>query len=116
MLEPNCQALHCRGSGCLSLQGFRLFKRCQILPGGHCVAGVQAVKAVSEPICQALCSRGAGCLSGFGSYLQALVCRGAGWLSGVGTSLRGTVGLGCRLFKWCWKLPPGHCGAGVQAV
>ena len=80
------------------------------------MAGVQAVEAVSEPICQALCCRGAGCLSSFGSFLQALVCRGAGWLSGVRTSLRGTVGQGCRLFKWCWKLPPGHCEAGVQAV
>ena len=46
---------------------------------------------------------------------RALWCRGAGCLSGVGTYLPGTVGQGCRLFKQCQNLPPGHCGAGVQA-
>ena len=71
---------------------------------------------MSELACWALCCRGAGCLSGLGSNLQALVCRGAGWLSGLETFLLGTVGLGCRLFKCCSKLPPRHCGAGVQAV
>ena len=37
-------------------------------------------------------------------------------LSGVGTYLPGTVGLGCRLFKRCRSQPPGHCGAGMQAI
>ena len=70
VLEPTCQALCCRGAGCLSsvrtylpalycrgsgclssvrtylpgtvLQGCRLFKQCRNLPAAHCVAGVQA--------------------------------------------------------------------------
>ena len=33
------------------LQGCRLFKRCPNQPAEHCVAGVQAVKAVSEVTC-----------------------------------------------------------------
>ena len=51
--EPNCGALLCRGSGCLSgfrsylggtvLHGCRLFKRCLNQPPRHSVAGVQAV-------------------------------------------------------------------------
>ena len=51
--EPTCQALCCRGAGCLSgvwtylqgtvLQGCRLFKRCLNLPAGHCVAGMEAI-------------------------------------------------------------------------
>ena len=52
VLEPSSQALWGRGAGCLSSvgtylpctvwQGCRLFKQCQNLPAGHCVAGVQA--------------------------------------------------------------------------
>ena len=42
----------------------RLFILCQNLPARHCVAGVQAVLAMSEPTCRALCYRGAGCISG----------------------------------------------------
>ena len=45
------------------LPGCRLFKGCQNLPAGHCVAGVQAVEAVLEHTCQALCCRCAGCLN-----------------------------------------------------
>ena len=62
-------ALYCRAAYCLSsvktyllgtvLQGCRLFKLCQNLPAWHCVAGVQAVKAVSESTCRARCCRGA---------------------------------------------------------
>ena len=55
------------------LQGCSLFKWCQKLPALHCVAGVQAVKGLSEPICQALCCRGAGCLSGVETYLPGMV-------------------------------------------
>ena len=33
----------------------RLFKLCQNLSARHCVAGVQAVLAMSEPTCQAPC-------------------------------------------------------------
>ena len=77
------------------MQGCRLFKRCPNLPGGHCVAGVQSVKAVYEPTCWALCCRGAGCLSGVRTYLA------------------GTVLLGCSLLKRCTNLPAGHCVAGV---
>ena len=61
----------------------------------HCLAGVQAVLAVSEPTCWALCCRDAGCLSGCRTYLQ------------------GTV---CRLFKRCLNLPAGYCVVGKQAV
>ena len=53
MSEPTSQALLGKGAGCLSGvetylpgtvgQGCRLHKRCQNLPPGHCVAGVQAV-------------------------------------------------------------------------
>ena len=80
------------------LQGCRLFKGCRNLPAGHCVAGVQSVKTVSEATCWALCCKGAGCLSSVGTYLP------------------GTVLPGCRLFKRCWNLPGGPCVAGVQAV
>ena len=51
--EPTCRALCYSGAGCLSivrtylpgtvLQGCRLYKRCQNLPDGHCVTGVQTV-------------------------------------------------------------------------
>ena len=76
----------------------RLFKQCRNLPARHCVAGVQAVLAISEPTCQAPCYRGAGCISGVGIYLP------------------GTVLHGCRLFKQCRSLPAVHCVAGVQTV
>ena len=52
-------ALCYRGAGCLSgvgtylpgtvLQCCRLFKKCPKLPALHCVAGLQAVLAMSEP-------------------------------------------------------------------
>ena len=51
----------------------RLFKLCQNLPAHHCVAGVQAVLAISEPTCRAPCYRGAGCISGVGTYLPGTV-------------------------------------------
>ena len=67
---PTCGALCCSGAGCFSrdgtykpgtvLQGCSLFKQCRNLPVRHCVAGVQAVKAVSEPTGEALCCRGGG--------------------------------------------------------
>ena len=51
--EPTCWALVYSGEGCFSnvgvylpgtvLQGCRLLKRCWNLPGGHCVAVLQAV-------------------------------------------------------------------------
>ena len=97
-----------RGAGCLNgvgtylpgtaLQGFRLFKQCQILPGGHCLTVVQTVYAMSEPTCGALCYSGADCLSIVRTYLP------------------GTVLQWCRLFKRCWNLPAGHCVTGVQTV
>ena len=106
--ESTCGTLYCRETGCLRgvrtylpgtvLQGSQLFKWCWNLPGLHCVAGVQAVQAMSEPTFQALCCRGAGCLSGVGTYLP------------------GTVLQGCRLFKWCLNLPARHCVAGKPAV
>ena len=37
------------------LQRCSLFKGCRNLPAGHCLAGVQAVKALCEPIWWALC-------------------------------------------------------------
>ena len=57
----------------------------------HCVAGVQAVLAMSEPTCRALCYSGADCLCGVGTYLPGSVLQ---W---------------CRLFKQCPNLPAGHC-------
>ena len=51
----------------------RLFKLCWNLHAQHCVAGVQAILAMSEPTCQALCYRVAGCLSGDGTYLPGTV-------------------------------------------
>ena len=89
-----CQNLppgHC-GAGC------RLFKQFQNLPSGHSGVGMKDDKAVSEPSSRALLGRAANCKTG------------------VGTFLLGTVGKGCRLFKRCQNLPPGHSGAGVQAV
>ena len=64
----------------------------------HCVAGVQAVLAMSEPTCQALCYSGADCLSGVGTYLPGSVLQ---W---------------CRLFKRCRNLPAGHCVTGGKTV
>ena len=40
--------------------------------------------------------------------------QGEGCLSGVGAYLLDTVGQGCRLFKGCKNLPPGHCGQGCR--
>ena len=105
--EPTCLALCNRGADCLSgvetylpgtvLQWCRLFKRCRNLPAGHCVAGVQTVKVVSEFTCQALCYGVADCLSGVKTYLP------------------GTVLQGCRLFKRCHNLPTWHCVTEMQA-
>ena len=64
----------------------------------HCVAGVQAVLAMSEPTC------------------RALWFSGADFLSGVGTYLLGTVLQRCRLLKRCQNLPAGHCVTVVLAV
>ena len=57
----------------------------------HCVAGVQAVLAMSEPTCRALCYSGADCLSDVGTYLLGSCYSGADCLSGVGTYLPGTT-------------------------
>ena len=63
----------CRNlSACTVLQGCGMFKRCRNLPAGHCVAGMQDVKAVSETTSHELLGRGAGCLSGITAYLPAL--------------------------------------------
>ena len=43
------------------LQGSKLFKGCQKLSAGHCVAGMQAPEAVLEPSYGALYCRGADC-------------------------------------------------------
>ena len=64
----------------------------------HCVAGVQAVLAMSEPTCRALCYSGADCLSGVRTYLPGSVLQ---W---------------CRLFKRCRNLPAVHCVTVVKAV
>ena len=108
MSEPTCPSLCCRSAGCFSnigtylpgtlLQGCRLYKWCRNLPARHCVAGVQAILAISEPTYRAPCYRGAGCLSSIRTYLP------------------GTVLQGCRLFKQCRSLPAVHCVAGVQTV
>ena len=64
----------------------------------HCVAGAQAVLAMSEATCRALCYSYADCLSGVGTYLQ------------------GTVLQWGRLFKQCRNLPAVHCVTVVKAV
>ena len=51
----------------------RLFKLCRNLPARHCVAGVQAVLAISEPTCRPPSYRGAGCISGVETYLPGTV-------------------------------------------
>ena len=112
MLFKRCQNL----PDSTVLQGCRLFKWCQNLPAGHCVAGVQAVSAVSEPTCQELCCRGNSCLSGVRIYMQTLCCRGVGCLSHLGTYLTGKVLQVCRLLKRYRNLPARHCVAWVQAV
>ena len=76
----------------------RLFKRCRNLLAGHCAAGVQAVKTVSDPTSHELWGRGAGCLNGVATYLP------------------GTVLQGCRLLKQCRNLPAKQFVAGVQDV
>ena len=89
------------------LQWCRLFNQIQNLPAGHCVAGVQTVKVVSEPTCLALRYSGESCFSNVGIYLPALCYSGADCLSGVGTYLPGTMLQWCRLFKGCKNLPTG---------
>ena len=126
MSEPICRALCYSVACCLSivgtclpgtvLQGCRLLQHCLNLPTMHCVAGVQAVLAMSEFTCWALCYSGADCLSGVGNYLPELCYSVAGCLSGVRTYLPGTVLQWCRLFKQCQNLPAGHCVTVVQAV
>ena len=64
----------------------------------------------------ALFCSGAGFLSGVGTFLPSTVLQVAGCSNGVRTYLQGTVLQGCRLLKRCQNLPPGHYGAGVQAV
>ena len=124
--EPTSQALCSRGAGCLSGvgtnlpgtvgQGYNLFKWCWNLPPRHCGAGcrlfkwclnlpqghcgvvMQAVLGVSELTSWTLWGRGAGCFSSVGTYLP------------------GTVGQGCKMYKWFWYLSPRHYGTGVQAV
>ena len=64
----------------------------------HCVAGVQAVLAMSIHTCWALCYSGADCLRGVGTYLP------------------GTVLQWGRLFKQCRNLPAAHCVTVVKAV
>ena len=108
MSDPTCWALCCRVAGCLSrvgtyqpgtvCRGAGCLSSVRTIPARHCVAGLQAVSAVSEPTCQALCCRGAGCLRCVGTYQP------------------GTVLHGCRLFKPCRNLPARPCVAGVQAV
>ena len=53
---------------------------------------------VSEPTSGGLLVRGVACLNSFKTYLK------------------GTVGLGCNLFKWFPILPTGDCGPRVQPV
>ena len=108
MSEPTCRALCYSDSGCLSivgtylpgtvLQGCRLLQHCLNPPTMHCVAGVQAVLAMSEPTRRALCYSGADCLSGVRTYLP------------------GTVLQWARLFKRCQNLPAVHCVTVVKAV
>ena len=122
MSEPTCQALCCRGVGCLSDvgthlpgpvgQGCRLFKWCQNLHAGHCIAGVQGVAVVSEPTCRALCCRGAGCLRGVRTYLPGTVLQGYGMFKRCHNLSSSTVLQGCRMFKRCPNLPGGHCVTG----
>ena len=50
--------------------------RCRNLPAGHCVAGGQSVKGLSEPTCGEMFCRGAGCLNGVGTYLPGTVLQG----------------------------------------
>ena len=57
MSESTCQALCCRGAGCLSGEGTYLPGTvCAGVQARHCAAGMQAVKAVSEPTCPTLCA------------------------------------------------------------
>ena len=126
MSEPTCQALCYSGESCFSnvgtnlpgtvLQWCRLFKHCRNLPAGHCVTGVQAVKALSEPTYHALCCRGEAVLAMSEPTRRALCYSGADCLSGVGTFLLGTVLQWGRLFKGCQNLPAVHCVTEVKAV
>ena len=124
--EPTSHELWGRGAGCLKgvatylpetvLQGYRMFKRCRNLPAGHCVAGVQAVEAVSEPTCQVVCCRGAGCLSGARTYLPGTVLQGCRMFKQCCNLSVGTVFQGYRMCKPCQNLPAGHFVAEVQDV
>ena len=92
--------------------GSRLFKRYWNLPLRHCGEGVQAVLAVSEPTTRAMLAGVQALQAVSEPTSQALWGRGTGSLTIVGTYFTGTVQQGCKLFKRCRNLPPGHCGAG----
>ena len=92
--------------------GSRLLKRYWNLPLRHCGEGVQAVLAVSEPTTRAMLAGVQALQAVSEPTSQALWGRGTGSLTSVGTYLTGTVQQGCKLFKQCRNLPPGHCGAG----
>ena len=79
------------------MQGCRRFKQCRNLPAMHYVAGVQAVKTLSEPTYWSLCRRLQAVKAVLERICWALCC---------------SVGL----LKQCQNLPPKLCGAGVQAV
>ena len=48
--------------------------------------------------------------------VHALWSKCAGCLSGVRTYVPGTLRQGCKLSKRSQNLPPGHYGAGLEAV
>ena len=85
----------------------------------HCVAGVQAVKVVSEPSSLVLLGRGAGCLSSVRTYLAGPCVAGVqGCFSDVGIYLLllGTLLQVCTLLKQWLNLPARQCVAVGQAV
>ena len=76
---------------------------------------------MTEPTSRTLCGRGAGCLKDINILISiptSLAPWGmdAGCFSNVVTYLLGTMEKGCRLFKRCQNLPPGHCGTGSRQL
>ena len=68
-----------------------------------------------EPAARALLGRGASCLNDVGTYLLGTVGQGCRLFKWYRIYLLCTVEQVCRLFKGYGNIPPGHCKAGAQA-
>ena len=123
--EPTCQALCCRGAGCLSgvrtylpgnvLQWCRLFKRCQTYLPGNVLQWCRLFKRCQTYLPGNVlqwCRLFKQCQT----YLPGNVLQLCRLFKRCQTYLQGNVLQWCRLMMRCPNLPAGQCIAVVQAV